>query len=411
MKAYQSKKRIACIREVQNSIKDSVRQLLSDKISKFGLSSFFTIKDTEIVGKNGSVIIFKGMQHYNADNIKSLEGFDIAWVEEAQSFSERSLRLLRPTMRKEDSELWFSWNPRHDSDAVDKFFRQQQRRNLACVEINWRDNPWFPNILLEEMNDDYANDQDMAEHVWEGGYEIITEAAYYAKHVKKCEQEGRIGYHPYNPNLRLRTGWDIGVDDHTAVWFIQDDGKFAYVVDYYETSGDGAQQIVPACMPECSLDPIERSAGLLELEREIPFKYDRHFFPHDVRVREWGAGARTRVHTLKSLGVGPISHGIAVKPEERINAVRALFPILYFNDIPRVQAGIKRLRRYSRKFNQSLGIYEGPLKDGNDHGSDALGEWAINCGIWEKPKEIAKTKRTNYKQISSVPRGSEDWRL
>jgi phage terminase large subunit len=120
---FSRKTRAACIREVQVTIKDSVRQLLVDKIQKFGLGGYFKVTEREIAGPNGSLIVFRGMQSYNAENIKSLEDFDIAWVEEAQTLSAHSLKLLRPTIRKDGSELWFSWNPRHDTDAVDAFFR------------------------------------------------------------------------------------------------------------------------------------------------------------------------------------------------------------------------------------------------------------------------------------------------
>lgn len=120
-------KRIVCLREVQNSIKESVKQLLTDKISAFGLDSQFEVLESEIRGPHDSQIIFKGLQSYNATNIKSLEGFDIAWVEEAQTVSHHSLDILRPTLRKIGSELWFSWNPRFKTDAVDKFFRKEKR--------------------------------------------------------------------------------------------------------------------------------------------------------------------------------------------------------------------------------------------------------------------------------------------
>jgi phage terminase large subunit len=182
LRCFARETRAACIREVQNSLKESVRQLIIDKIQKFGLGGFFEVLEGEIRGANGSLIIFKGMQSYNAENIKSLEGFDIAWVEEAQSLSAHSLKMLRPTIRKEGSEIWFSWNPRHDTDAVDEFFRGAHRpADAIVVEVNWDCNPWFPDVLKAEKDRDYAADPEMADHVWGGGYQIITEGAYYAK--------------------------------------------------------------------------------------------------------------------------------------------------------------------------------------------------------------------------------------
>jgi phage terminase large subunit len=389
IRCYAVKSRVACIREVQATIKDSVRQLLIDKIQALGLGQFFDVLESEIRGRNGSLIIFKGMQTYNAENIKSLEDFDIAWVEEAQTFSEKSLRLLRPTIRKDGSELWFSWNPRHDTDAVDKFFRGGNKPNNAIVcPVNWFDNPWFPSVLKDEKDQDYANDNEMAEHVWGGGYEIITQAAYFSKQVAAAEREGRVGYFPHLPELPVFTSWDLGVDDYTAIWFFQViDGVKARVIDYYESSGIGAEDILREALPEYTVDLQDRVAAQIELGREHPFQYQRHFVPHDIKVREWGNGARTRVQTLVSLGIpfGSIHKGAAQNPEERINATRRLLPICEFHQSKRVMLGMSRLRRFSRKLNEALGTYLGPLHDENSHGADAFGEFAANCGI-EPPK-------------------------
>lgn len=392
VKCFSETLRAACIREVQNSIKDSVRQLLIDKIDKMGLGYFFEVLDQEIRGKNGSLIIFKGMQSYNAENIKSLEGFDIAWVEEAQTLSAKSLRLLNPTIRKERSELWFSWNPRYDDDPVDRFFRGGKKRtSMVCVECNWDDNPFFPAILLQEKDDDYAIDPEMAEHVWGGGYEIISEGAYYAKLLHAAEKEGRIGPFGYNPRLPVDTAWDIGVDDYTAIWFIQNNGRQVFLIDYYEVSGEGAEEIVKQTLPELNPDVQEAAAQMLEIGRKEPFVYGGHWLPHDVKNREWGAGGKERSLTLMGFGVKPLHVGVATNPANRIAAVRKLLPVCYFNDTSRVQVGLQRLRRYSRRWNESMQTYGAPLHDENSHGSDAFGEYAINNEIRvQKPKDKKK---------------------
>lgn len=306
LRCYGRQTRAVCIREVQNSIKESVRQLIIDKIAKFGVGSRFHILETEIRGANGSLIIFRGMQSYNAENIKSLEDYDIAWVEEAQSLSAKSLRLLRPTIRKEDSEIWFSWNPRYETDAVDAFFRSGRPRADAVVaSVNGNDNPWFPKVLRRERDSDYISDPEMAAHVWGGGYEMTSEAAYYAGLIAQAESDGRIGDFGYRADLPVRTAWDIGVDDYTAIWFIQDDGISATVVDYHEFSGLGAEDIVRTALPELIPDPPESFLARRRIERIEAFRYGEHFLPHDVKVREWGAGGRTRALTLRGLGVKP----------------------------------------------------------------------------------------------------------
>jgi hypothetical protein len=174
------------------------------------------------------------------------------------------------------------------------------------------------------------------------------------------------------------------------------------VVDYYESSGDGADDILSYCMPEIFLPPKEvsrfdswdRDDALLRLDRDPPFIYGDAYLPHDVKMREWGAGARSRVESLARFGLKNIQKGVASKTADadRIAAVRRLLPIMRFNRTPRVEAGIKRLRRFRRKFNDSLQTYTTPLDDDNVHAADALGEYAINCGIYPPPHKPEKVK-------------------
>jgi len=168
--------RIVCVREVQNSIKDSVKQLLEDKIKALGVSAFFTITDQEIRGRNGSMAIFRGLQNHTAASIKSLEGFDVAWVEEAQTISQSSLDILTPTIRKPGSELWFSWNPVNETDPVDAMLRLNPPAGSIVVKANWSDNPWFPPELLDDLQHDRDHNPDKFLHVWEGRYQALSEA-------------------------------------------------------------------------------------------------------------------------------------------------------------------------------------------------------------------------------------------
>lgn len=415
--------RWACIREVQGTLRDSVRQLLIDKIAKFGLEHQFEVLEGEIRGPNDSLIIFKGMQSYNAANIKSLEDFDGAWVEEAQTFSETSLRMLRPTIRKDGSEIWFSWNPRYETDAVDKFFRGKNPPNDAIIiNVNWWDNPWFNETLTKEKDDDFAADPEMAEHVWNGGYERISAGAYFAKHIAKLERDGRVGNFPYDHSLGpVFTSWDLGVDDYTSVWFFQfhhvDRQPRVRIVDFYEASGLGAEDIVRSALPEYTPEVVDKWEALAELERETPFTYRKHFFPHDIGNREWGAGAKTRIQTVNALGIplAQINRGVAQNPDERINAVRQLLPMCEFNQTERVMLGLTHLRRYSRKVNDKLGIYLGPLHDEHSHAADAFGEFAVNAGITPAPPEpepqpgpetVDKIRVPTFEERQRMRRGS-----
>lgn len=167
--------RAVCAREVQKSLAQSVKLLLEDKIRKNRLEHLFPIKNTHIETPGGGLIIFSGMQAHTVDSIKSLEGFDIAWVEEAQTLSQKSLTMLRPTIRAPHSELWFSWNPSQPTDPVDAFFRKELPPDAILVKSNWYDNPFFPEELRIDMEWDRARDMDKYQHVWEGEYEKNSE--------------------------------------------------------------------------------------------------------------------------------------------------------------------------------------------------------------------------------------------
>jgi len=168
-----------CIREIQKSLSKSAKKLLENKIESLGVSHLFEVQNDLIKCHHGGVILFQGMQDHTADSIKSLEGMDIAWVEEAQSLSERSLELLRPTIRGENSQIWFSWNPFRRTDAVDKFLRGTKPKNSIVVRANFSDNPWLPKVLLEEQELDKSRitdqtSQDKYNHVWLGHYVSMT---------------------------------------------------------------------------------------------------------------------------------------------------------------------------------------------------------------------------------------------
>lgn len=169
--------RAACIREVQHTLDQSSKQLIEDRIKYHGVAPLFRILNTHIETPQGGLVLFQGMSKVTADNIKSMEGIDIAWAEEAQTISQRSLDILRPTIRKPGSELWFSWNPRKATDPVDAFLRGPVKPPGAeVVQANYRDNPWFPEVLRDEMEHDRARDPEKYAHVWLGEYERKSEA-------------------------------------------------------------------------------------------------------------------------------------------------------------------------------------------------------------------------------------------
>ena len=185
--------RIVCIREVQKTLAQSAKLLIENKIQEFGVGSQFRVLYDRIETPGGGLIIFQGMVDATAESIKSLEGYNIAWVEEAQTLSNRSLALLRPTIRAEGPEIWFSWNPRRKSDAVDQFLHGARPDNAIVVKANWRDNPWFPSVLEEERHLDLEKFPDRYHHVWEGDYAKAFEGAYFAAVLAEARKQGRVG--------------------------------------------------------------------------------------------------------------------------------------------------------------------------------------------------------------------------
>ena len=236
---------IVCIREIQDSLDESVKKLIEETIARYSLGQYFDIQRSVIYGPHGGKCIFRGMQEFNAGNIKSLEGYDVAWVEEASALSRRSLDLLRPTIRKEGSQIWFSWNPENEDDPVEEFFRAENRPgNAIVIDVNYWDNPWFPAVLREEMELDRKRDPDKYQHVWCGGYRLMSDALVLKNWVVE-EFES-----PRNVTYRLGADWGYAVDPTVFLrcWI---DGK-RICIDY------------EAGMVGCEIE------NLPELARQIP---------------------------------------------------------------------------------------------------------------------------------------------
>jgi phage terminase large subunit len=236
--------RAVCIREVQKSLKESSKRLIEDKLQelRLGESDGFKVFNEVIQTPGDGIIAFQGMQDHNAESIKSLEGFRIAWTEEAQTLSARSLSLLRPTIRAKGSELWFSWNARRKSDPVDMLLRSESLPTDATVlQANWRDNPHFPAVLEQERQDCLRLQPDQYPHIWEGEYASVLVGAYYASSLAQAKEEGRIGSVSADPLLPIRMFVDIGGtgarSDAFCMWAAQFVGREIRVLDYYEAVG------------------------------------------------------------------------------------------------------------------------------------------------------------------------------
>lgn len=339
IKAAQKPMRILCCREVQRSIRDSVKRLLDDKIEAHGLSSFYESIDAEIRGRNGSLFVFAGLRT-NPDSVKSMEGIDLAWVEEANTVSKRSLELLVPTIRKPDSEIWFSWNPRYPDDPVDAMFRGGQPPPRAVVErVNWSENPWFPDVLREEMDWDRRRDPEKYAHVWMGEYLRNSEAR-----VFRNWRVGSVDDFAPNDDTRFYYGADWGFSvDPTVLVRCYIEGRTLYVDREIHRIGLEIDR-TPAefdKMPGARQWPI-----MADSARPETISYmQRHGFPN-IRSAKKGAGSvEDGIEFLKN-------HDIVVHPDCRHT--------------------IDELTMYSWKTDKLTGEVLPQLEDKKNHVVDAL---------------------------------------
>lgn len=352
-----------CIREKQKSLMNSAKQLIEDKIVEHGVVDRFKSTTTSITTPGGGVITFAGMQDHTAESIKSFEGYHWAWVEEAHTLSEHSLMLLRPTIRASGAELWFSWNPRRKSDAVDHFFRGGNLpRGAILVNANYSDNPWFPPGLEEDRLHDQEHYPERYDHVWEGDYAGVTTGAYFARDLNTAKQEGRICDLTVDPVAEIQAFWDIGgtgkTSDATAIWIRQLVGQRINILDYYETLGQ----------------PLAMHVDWL---RSNGYQNARCILPHDGKKAD-GITAKLyedhvrdagfEVYTVKNQGAGAA--------RRRVEAARRMFPRVWFDD-KKTFAGRETLGWYHEKFDEVRQIGLGPNHDWSCHGADAFGLMAI----------------------------------
>lgn len=370
--------RSVCIREVQKDLKESAKLLIEDKLSRhrLGEADGFKVFREAIATPKDGIIIFKGMQDYTAESIKSLEKFKRAWMEEAQTITPRSLTMLRPTIRVEGSEIWASWNPRRKVDAVDELLRVTQPPGSVVVQANWRDNPWFPSVLEEERKFDLERYPERYDHIWEGGYATAFEGAYFARLLTEAKQQGRVGRVAADPLLPIRAYCDIGgsgaTADAFAIWIVQFVGQEIRVLDYYESVG----QVLAFHIAWLRENKYDKALIVLPHdgvnENNITGKrYEDHF-------RE--AGFETKI--IKNQG-----RGAAMM---RVEAVRRIFGKCWFNEAT-TEAGRDALGYYHEKKDEARNVGLGPEHDWSSHGSDAFGLMAID---YEEPSRTRAFSRT-----------------
>lgn len=355
---------VLCGREFMNSLADSSMEEIKQAIySEPWLLAKFDIGENYIRTQNRRVRFeFVGLRH-SLDSLKSKSRILIAWIDEAENVSETAWQKLIPTLREDESEIWVTWNPESDRSATHKRFRENPPDDGIIVECNWRDNPWFPEVLNKERLADLSKRPDSYDHIWEGDFVTIREGSYYAKHLAEAKNEGRITVVPREPLMQLRAYWDIGGTgtkaDATAIWIVQFVGQRILVLDYYEAIGQ----------------PLDAH---LQWLRSKGYGTALCVLPHD------GAQHDKIIQTTYEGSIRKAGFDAQVVPNQgagaamqRIERTRELFNRCWFDEVP-TEPGRKSLGAYHEKRDDNRKIGLGPNHDWASHGADAFGLMAIH---------------------------------
>ena len=350
LKGCEQKIRVLCAREYQTSIKDSVHKLLCDQIFALGIEAHYEITERSLRGTNGTEFIFVGVKN-NTNNVKSVEGIDVCWVEEAQSVTANSWNVLVPTIRKADSEIWISFNPELPTDETWKRFVINPPENAVVQKINWSDNPYFPEVLDLERRALQGRDTEAYNNVWEGIPRQTVNGAIFAKEVTMAELEGRICNVPYDQTKGVHAIFDLGWADQTACWLLQFVGQETRLIRYFEDS----QQTM--------------SYYIAKLQ-SFGYVYDTIWLPHDAKAKSLGTG-KSIEEIVRATGM-KVQILDRVPVADSINAARTIFNKCYF-DRQNTEEGLQCLRHYRYDVDPDTKMFSPkPLHDEYSHGADAF---------------------------------------
>lgn len=351
--------RILCTREIQKSIADSVHKLLADQIAALGLGSFYDVQQAYIKGRNGTEFSFAGLQQHTIDSIKSYEGVDIVWVEEAHAVVKKSWDVLLPTIRKPGSEIWAGYNPQLESDETHQRFVISPPPDCVSVLMNYSDNPWFPDVLEQErLHAKATMKPESYDHIWEGKCMPAVEGAIYFEQMSQAES--RIANVPHDGLLKTHVIFDLGWNDAMTIILAQKVAGEIRIIHYIE----GHQRTL-----------AEYSAELKGLMLDgQPINWGHVYLPHDGYAKRHQSG-KSDAEVMGQLGwsVLPVPN---MHVETGINRVREVFPRVYFNR-DRTARLVECLKRYRRQINQQTNEPGAPLHDEYSHGADVMRYLAI----------------------------------
>jgi len=373
--------RILCAREIQNSIRDSVHKLLKDQIELMGLGGEYEVMETIIKGRNNNTeFTFTGLSNQTIYSLKSAEGVDVCWVEEGQTISDNSWKILIPTIRKEGSEIWVSYNPELETDPTHQRFTINKPDNCVNVEINWRDNPWHNDLMEKERLHCQQHDPDNYGNIWEGQCKPAVEGAIYFKEIQAAERNNRVTDVPYDPMLKVHVVLDLGWEDSIGAALVQKHLSSIRIIEYIEVN----HTTIPAL------------SGELKSRR---YNWGRVWLPHDGFSASLNSKGKSSYDIFKAQGwnVATRDQITELSVGEGIRQTKLKFPQMYFNR-PRVAALkapesqsddihptdlnwrlIECVKRYRRMINRQTDAVGLPVRDQFAHGADTLRYVAINA--------------------------------
>ncbi len=360
VKGFENPIRILCAREVQKSIKESVHQLLKDQVELMGLGGFYEVLQNEIRGKNGTLFSFVGLSALTAYSIKSYEAYNICWVEEAALVTRRSWDILLPTIRKEGSEIWITFNPELDTDETWVRFVENTPDDCVVIDMSYDTNPWMTKTAENERQqflrqvENGSRSQEDYDNIWEGKCKTAVAGAIYPDEVAAVKKEGRICPVPYDPLLRVHLVFDIGWNDKMAIGAVQQAASSIRLIDYIEDSHRTYDSYI---------DEI--------LDKPYAKRIKTLWLPHDAKAANPQTG-KSSVEIVKSLVAGKYIDVDVIKDigvKQGIEAARQMFARCYFDKI-RCNALFNRLRRYARVISPGTEEPGKPKHDENSHGAD-----------------------------------------
>lgn len=311
IKGIESPQKIVCGREFQASIKESVYDMLADFISTYRLDSFYRVLKTEIIGRNGTTFSFVGIRH-NISSIKSMYDVDKFWGEEAQTFSANSLKILLPTIRAPQSQLFFTMNPDLEEDPAYQILVLDPPPDTLVLTVNYPDNPYFPENLRQLMESHKKKDYQMYLNIWEGHCKVAVEGAIYAQQLQKARDEGRITEVKYDDRYPVSCYWDIGWNDHTSIVFLQFVNHEPRIIDCYQNQ-------------------FQKTPHYIQTLNDREYVYDRIVLPHDAESEHGDAEKTWLQQVRQAFPNANVYAGKRRAVELRLEATKNTFDVLRFD--------------------------------------------------------------------------------